>query len=135
MWLNACVFVFMIVCPFGNECWYSWLCARLGICVYALMLNLWCAFIWFVINIWFAVDVYVERTTRGKDSSWRSHLFVLIWDHMICEKYMICQLMCMSMRTTRGEDWATCWYWIVLIWFVMNIWREYCTVFDSYDLW
>ena len=24
--------------------------------------------------------------------------------HMICDKYMICLLMCMSMRTTRGKD-------------------------------
>ena len=115
----------MVVCPFGNECWYSWLCARLGICVYALMLNLWCTFIWFVINIWFAcwrVCRWGQHEVRTLvEGATCLYWFVIIWfvRNIWFVGWGVCRWGQHEVRTD-----ATCLYWIVLIWFVMNIWTE-----------
>ena len=66
----------MIVCPVGDMC----LCfdAKLVMCIHMICDK-------YMIYLLMCMSM---RTTRGKDSSGRSHLFVLNCAHMIRDEYM-----------------------------------------------
>ena len=126
-----------IICDWMHVCLYSWLCALLGMydaCV----------------PIWEWVLIFMIVCPVGDMCLCFDAKFVMCI-HMICDKYMIGLLMCMSRGQHEVRTDATCLYWFVFIWFVMNIWLVYtelcsydswwiydvsiCTEIDSYDLW
>ena len=81
-----------IICDWMHVCLYSWLCALLGMCDDC-------------VPSWEWVLIFMIVCPVG-DMCLCFDAKLVMCIHMICDKYMICLLMCMSRRTTRGEDWC-----------------------------